>query len=130
MGLISVDTTFLIDLQREESRTRTAIRSFLTNHAESEFCLSITALGEFAAGFDNLNQAGFLAVRQRFQLLEQDEEVAMHYRKIFRQLQERGLLIGANDLWIAASALRHGTSLVTRNAEEFSRVPGLRVVTY
>lgn len=130
MGLISVDTTFLIDLQRDESRTRTAIRSFLTNHAESEFCLSITALGEFAAGFDNLNQAGFLAVRQRFQLLEQDEEVAMHYRKIFWQLKERGLLIGANDLWIAASALRHGTSLVTRNAEEFSRVPGLSVLTY
>lgn len=130
MGLIAVDTTFLIDLQKDATRTRAAIRSVLTKYAESEFCVSITVLGEFAAGFENLNQAGFLAVRQRFRLLEHDEEVAMHYRKIFRDLKERGLLIGANDMWIAASALRHGTPLVTRNADEYLRVPGLQVVTY
>jgi hypothetical protein len=45
-------------------------------------------------------------------------------------LKERGELIGANDLWIAAAALRHGEALVTRNARDFHRVPGLQVLTY
>jgi predicted nucleic acid-binding protein len=33
-------------------------------------------------------------------------------------------------LWIAASALARKLPLLTRNAEEFSRVPGLQVVDY
>jgi len=40
------------------------------------------------------------------------------------------LLIGANDLWIAATAITYGKGLVTANEREFTRVPGLRVVSY
>jgi len=130
MGLIAVDTTFLIDLQKDAPATRLAIKGFLHKHAESEFCISVTALGEFAAGFENLNQAGFLAVRQRFLLAGHDEQVALRYREVFRHLKSRGSLIGANDMWIAASALRHGAALVTRNTDEFLRVPGLDVLAY
>ena len=45
-------------------------------------------------------------------------------------LQANGLLIGANDLWIAAAGLAYGVPVVTRNAEHFVRVPGLRVQSY
>jgi tRNA(fMet)-specific endonuclease VapC len=45
-------------------------------------------------------------------------------------LKKRGELLGANNLWIAAAALRHGEALVTRNARDFQRVPGLKVLTY
>lgn len=38
-----------------------------------------------------------------------------------------GTPIGANDLFIAAHALALDLTLVTANADEFSRVPGLRV---
>jgi predicted nucleic acid-binding protein len=41
-----------------------------------------------------------------------------------------GLLIGANDLWIAATALAFGKPVVTRNLREFQRVPGLTVLDY
>jgi tRNA(fMet)-specific endonuclease VapC len=54
----------------------------------------------------------------------------MTYRGIFRFLKTRGQLIGANDLWIACHAVRHGVPCVTRNTEEFRRVPGLVVLTY
>ena len=42
-------------------------------------------------------------------------------------LETRGVVIGGNDLWIAATALAHGATLVTNNTAEFSRVPGLQL---
>jgi tRNA(fMet)-specific endonuclease VapC len=39
----------------------------------------------------------------------------------------RGTPIGPNDLVIAATALAHQVTLVTHNAAEFSRVPGLQL---
>ncbi len=36
-----------------------------------------------------------------------------------------GLIIGPNDLQIAAIAVVHGVTLVTHNTREFSRVAGL-----
>jgi predicted nucleic acid-binding protein len=130
MGLIAVDTTFLIDLQRNQDATRQAIRAFLERHAEDIFSVSVTALGEFAAGFPDLNHPAFLAVKREFQVSEQDTGVAEAYAKIYRHLKLAGNLIGANDLWIAASAIRQGAALVTRNREEFERIPGLRVLGY
>jgi predicted nucleic acid-binding protein len=130
MGLISVDTTFLIDLQRDQSSTRRAIREFLKHHADDIFCVSVTALGEFAAGFPDLHHPAFLAFKGQFQVSEHDDEVAFAYAKIYRHLKTKGTLIGANDLWIAASALRHQASLVTRNIEDFKRIPGLMLLSY
>lgn len=36
-------------------------------------------------------------------------------------------MIGAHDLWLAASSLAHDLTLATANLREFERVPGLRV---
>lgn len=45
-------------------------------------------------------------------------------------LKTNGMLIAANDLWIAATALAHGLRLVTRNTQHFRRVPRLEVMEY
>jgi tRNA(fMet)-specific endonuclease VapC len=45
-------------------------------------------------------------------------------------IEAAGQPIGPHDLLIAATALRHGAALVTRNVAEFSRVPGLEVVNW
>ncbi len=57
------------------------------------------------------------------------ERVARVHSDIWAQLAGRGQLIGAHDLWIAATAIAHGLGLVTGNADELRRVPGLRVLT-
>ncbi len=49
------------------------------------------------------------------------------YGRLRAQLQTRGLLIGPNDLWIAAHALAEDLTLVTNNEREFARVAGLKV---
>ncbi len=54
-----------------------------------------------------------------------DDEAAEEYGRLRAHLAERGSPIGPNDLMIAATALAHGLTLVTHNATEFRRVPGL-----
>jgi len=93
------------------------------------FSFSITALGEFAVGFADTADPIFIAVKATFQLRPMDDTDAWHYREIFLYLKKRGELIGANDLWIAAAALRHREPLVMRNARDFQCVPGLQVLT-
>ena len=42
-------------------------------------------------------------------------------------LERQGLLIGGNDLWIAAHALASDLVLITNNTREFERVDNLKV---
>jgi tRNA(fMet)-specific endonuclease VapC len=60
--------------------------------------------------------------------IEITEQVARIHAELWAQLEATGRLIGAHDLWIAATALAHGMGLATGNANEFRRVPGLRVL--
>jgi tRNA(fMet)-specific endonuclease VapC len=56
------------------------------------------------------------------------EPVARVHAEIWSALAARGRSPAAHDLWIAATALAHGLGVATRNARDFKRVPGLRVV--
>jgi tRNA(fMet)-specific endonuclease VapC len=56
--------------------------------------------------------------------------VARRHAQIHAELAQRGQLIGANDMIIAATTLYHDLSLLTDNAEEFSRVPALKVIAF
>ncbi|MGB7551361.1 MAG: PIN domain-containing protein [Chromatiaceae bacterium] len=50
-----------------------------------------------------------------------------HYAHLRATLERQGLRIGGMDLLIAAHALAEDTVVVTNNAREFHRVPGLAV---
>jgi tRNA(fMet)-specific endonuclease VapC len=56
-----------------------------------------------------------------------DEEAALHYADIRADLKRLGMMIGANDLFIAAHARALAVTLVTNNVAEFERVRDLRV---
>jgi tRNA(fMet)-specific endonuclease VapC len=60
------------------------------------------------------------------QRLPFDSECAGHAARIRADLEAAGTPIGPHDTLIAATALRHQATLVTRNVREFSRVPGLQ----
>jgi tRNA(fMet)-specific endonuclease VapC len=46
------------------------------------------------------------------------------------ELEKQGWTIGPLDILIAGTAVSRGASLVTNNAAEFARVPGLRVLDW
>jgi len=56
------------------------------------------------------------------------ESVARVHAEAWADLERRGAVLGAHDLWIAATALAHGFGVATRNSDDFARVPGLRVI--
>ncbi len=129
-GLI-LETTFLVDLEREAGRQEPgpAMR-FLSSATKQRLYITLTTAGEMASGAVKGDRGAWDKLFQRFDVLEPDRDVAWRYGRVYRYLSEQGRLIGANDLWIAATALTHALPLVTRNVDEFRRVPDLEVVGY
>jgi tRNA(fMet)-specific endonuclease VapC len=56
-----------------------------------------------------------------------DLTAARHYATARDTLEKEGRSIGLNDLLIASIALANDLTVVTNNADEFNRVPGLIV---
>ncbi len=97
--LLRVDTSFLIDLQRERQRGEGGpAHRFLEAEAGSELCLSVVALGETAQGFPDSEHPSIRVLRDTQLLLPVDEDVALLYGALARELRERGKPIGSNDL--------------------------------
>ena len=126
-----LETTFLVDLEREASRGEVGpAHEFLEENRDRELCIVLTTAGEMACG-PSMDQRGpWETLVGRFRVLTPDLESSWAYGQRYRYLKDNGLLIGANDLWIAAVAIVQGLPLVTRNTRHFKRVPGLRVVSY
>jgi tRNA(fMet)-specific endonuclease VapC len=74
--------------------------------------------------------AALALLLQPMQRLPFDHECAVHAARIRCELEGVGTPIGPHDTLIAATALRHQATLVTRNVREFERVPGLRWVNW
>lgn len=129
---VSLDTSFLIDLQRERSKGELEgpAHRFLSRSPDAELFLSNVALGEFAEGFSTTEHPIVRMVRQQHTLLPVDEETALVYAGVVRDLRSRGMLMGANDLWIGAASLRFHLPIVTANVEHFRRIDGLEVLAY
>lgn len=60
-------------------------------------------------------------------VLDFDAEAADHAARIRLALEAAGTSFGGPDLLIAATARRHGCTLVTHNTRQFSRVPELKL---
>lgn len=57
-----------------------------------------------------------------------DEDLCRAYARIRASLPA-GVVVAANDLWIAASAIRHSIPLITNNRKHFERIPGLTLIS-
>ena len=69
--------------------------------------------------------SAFERLAQTLPVIDFDLQAAEHAAAIRVHLDSRGTPIGLADLLIAATARRHGCTLVTHNTRAFSRVPDL-----
>ena len=62
-----------------------------------------------------------------FKVIPFTDEMSYTYAEIRKELEAKGNRIGANDLFIAATALNKKAILVTHNTREFIRIDGLQL---
>jgi len=126
-----LDTSFLIDLERENSRGRPGrALTFFEEHEDARYYITFTTAGELAAGKSLANREVWETFLAPFYILPSTPEIAFEYGRAFRHLAKNRQMIGANDLWIAATALAHRMPLVTADTAHFQRVPDLDVRKY
>ncbi len=64
-------------------------------------------------------------------IVRYDLEVCRTYARLKSALRNPSgsrRVIGDNDLWIAACAVRHGLSLITHNRRHYEGIPGLNII--
>ena len=66
-------------------------------------------------------------ILERFPVLQVDLAAARAHAQMWAVLGAAGTLIGPHDLWLAATCIAHGLTMVTANVREFARVPGLEL---
>jgi len=133
MGVL-IDASVLI----EHERGRIDLQRRLDGREGEEFFLSVITASELLHGVHRATDAAIRARRsalveailERLPLLHVDLATARTHAQLWAELASVGQLIGPHDLWLAATALEHGLTLVTANLREFKRVPALVVESW
>jgi tRNA(fMet)-specific endonuclease VapC len=95
-----------------------------------DVCISVITKAELLFGIEmsprrQQDEAALDSFLRYVEILDFPDEASLHYAKIRADLKTRGIMIGANDLLIAAHARSLDLILVTNNTREFGRVRGL-----
>jgi predicted nucleic acid-binding protein len=133
MGVL-IDASVLI----EHDRRRLDLDQHLNQREDEEFFLSMVTASELLRGVHRALDSGVRtrrsawveAILERFPLLPVDLPIARAHAQLWAELASGGQMIGAHDLWLAASCVAHGLMMVTANVREFARVPGLQVESW
>ena len=72
--------------------------------------------------------ARFRRFLERLTLLPLDDATMEVFARIRADLRRQGQLIPDLDLLIAATAIHHEITLLTRNVRHFARIPGLKLI--
>ncbi|MER2531432.1 MAG: type II toxin-antitoxin system VapC family toxin [Candidatus Competibacter sp.] len=130
MGLV-LDTCILIHAERHGAL------DFSPWASHGDAFISAITVSELLVGVHRADSDARRARRSAFveailaQLpaLDFTTETARVHAGLFATLSQQGQMIGAHDLIIAATALLYDCVVLTTNAAEFARVPGLDVLT-
>lgn len=135
--MIHFDTSFLIDLHREvkTERLSSAFAFMETLDDREALGISVHVLCELRGGAELCKrviheQEALDQLLQGFHIAHTDERFMPIHARLHASLVRAGQTIGAMDLLIATHALVEDAELVTKDTKHFSRVPGLRVLSY
>lgn len=128
MGGYLLDTNILSELVR---RPQGIVADGIARVGESNVCTSIVVAAELRYGALRRNSRRLTgnveAILGTIEVLPLEEPADRAYARLRTSLEKRGLVIGPNDMLIAAHALSLEHTVVTANQREFSRIRGLRV---
>jgi predicted nucleic acid-binding protein len=133
MGLL-IDTGVLIRVERAGGATL----DFSPWERYGDAAISVITASELLAGVHRATpearrmrrSASVEAMLSVLPILDISLEVARAHAALVAALRRQGQTLGANDALIAATALASGYALLTTDTEDFSRVPGLEVLSF
>jgi len=111
-------------------RSRDALLRRLRIVPPEDVCISVITKSELLFGVEvsprqQQDEAALSAFLRYVEVLDFPDAASPHCARIRADLQARGRMIGANDLFIAAHARSLELTLVTNNTREFGRVRDL-----
>lgn len=129
-----LDTNVISELQRARPHAR--VRAFVASRPLEELFISTIAFAEIRYGIETVADPSrrseltdwlTLKVRPMFEqrVLEVSEDVMFRWRLLVEDGRKAGHTFSQPDLIIAATALHHGLTIVTRDTGDFrlARVP-------
>ena len=127
MSRVLLDTSGYSAFLRGDASIKRALQE------ANEIVVNPVVLGELKAGFlrgksrrKNEQELSLFLASPRVTVAGMDEGTSDRYAVILDGLRRAGTPIPTNDLWIAATAMQHGLSVVTTDAH-FLRVPQVLV---
>ena len=125
---VLLDTCVLGEIQHPKGDPK--VKSRVAKFSAEGIYLSVLAVGEIAKGIGLLEASKrkteltewLLRLEQDFaaRILPIDAEVARQWGNLTAKAQLRGIIIPVSDGLMAATALRHGLCVVTRNTRHFA----------
>lgn len=129
---VLVDTDQLIEVGRRSARG-VALDELIGSEERAISAITVSELlrGVLRAGIEHRGRRiGFI---ERFlagvECIPIDETVARIHAAIGAGMAASGVTVETHDLWIGATALANDMGVATHNARDFTRIPGLRVLS-
>lgn len=133
-----LDTDHISILQKKSQPACGRVLTRIHQHGAQQVFRSIVSFHEQTRGAHNyVNQARkvgkLLQGYEMFQEILEDYSVAQVLPfeqgdvRLFESLKQQHLQVGTMDLRIAATALARSLTVVTRNTQDFQKVPGLLI---
>src|ERR1017187_1479951 len=127
-----IDTSVLIAVERGQID----LNALMTPN--DEIAIAAITASELLHGVHRASTARLSAFREAFvegllarvPVLSFDLLTARLHARIWAELASEGIVVGAHDLLIAATALVSGATLATRDTRSFPRIPGLKFVRW
>lgn len=121
-----LDTNVIIRIIKGDKLVADKVRSLNLIHT------SVIVMGELLFGAEKsqlkkTNRDNYVQFCLSYPLLDVDKVVADEYGKLKCKLQVHGHILPENDMWIAATAIANGMSVVTQD-KHFEMIDGLAVI--
>ena len=96
--------------------------------------VSFVTVGEllFGAKKRNWGAAKIADLERRLRaavIVPYDRLLCDTYGRLKAETRTAGIVVADNDMWIAASSVRHNIPLITHNRKHFERIPDLAVIS-
>jgi len=130
MGIV-FDTTVLIAIERSPHQ----IEKVISGRENEPFGISVITAFELLHGVHRANsekrrlkrEAFVEKVIEIFPIYPFDLGAARIYARIWANLAQKGIVIGAHDLMIASTCISLGFSVLTSNIRDYEKIEGLTV---